>query len=175
MLLELWSAEAPELKQGAVGGLMPVRCREVGQRLPESLMSGFMMWTQREEPRESSPHVSVSLSSPRMVASESNLHVLFFAVVTDVAKIRRERADSVPPGRTQWDGTTSLPFQWKTTATVRAPSAGSVGRDSWCCESGRRNPGTGYFPTPGSHPHPSRLHRLSPLSWRIQSAHTYFI
>lgn len=34
---------------------------------------------------------------------------------------------------------------------VGAPSAGSVGRGSWCCESGRRNPGNGYFPTPGSH------------------------
>ncbi|KAJ4928425.1 hypothetical protein JOQ06_016217 [Pogonophryne albipinna] len=35
-----------------------------------------------------------------------------------------------------------------------------VGRDSWCCESGRRNPRTGYFPTPGSHPHPSHPHRI---------------
>lgn len=58
MLLELWSAEAPELKQGVVGGLMPVRCRKVGQRLSESLTSGFMRWTQQEEPRESlSPHL----------------------------------------------------------------------------------------------------------------------
>lgn len=78
MLLELWSAEALGLKQGVVGGLMPVRCREVGQRLPESLMSGFMMRTQQEEPRESClVSQCVSLSSPRMVSSEPNLHVLF--------------------------------------------------------------------------------------------------
>lgn len=50
MLLEWWSAEAPELKRGVVGGLMPVRCKEVGQRLPESCVSG----PEEEEPGESS-------------------------------------------------------------------------------------------------------------------------
>ncbi|KAM7372918.1 hypothetical protein PAMP_007808 [Pampus punctatissimus] len=41
------------------------------------------------------------------------------------------------------------PSQWKTTSSIRASSIGSVGRDSWCCESGRHSPGNGYFPTPG--------------------------
>ncbi len=77
MLLELRRAEAPELKQGVVGGLMPVRCGEVGQRLPESLMSGFTMRAEQEEPQRKFPQVSVSLSSPRMASSKPNLHALF--------------------------------------------------------------------------------------------------
>lgn len=69
MLLELWSAEAPELKQRVVGGVMPVRCREVGQRPPESLTSGFMMRTQQAKTQRK------SLSTLRMIPFESNLHV----------------------------------------------------------------------------------------------------
>ena len=56
--MELRRAEALGLKQGVVGGLMPVRCREVGQRLPESLMSGFMMKRNLEKVP---PCLSVSL------------------------------------------------------------------------------------------------------------------
>lgn len=110
MLLELWSAEALGLKQGVVGGLMPVRCREVGQRLPESLMSGFMMRTQQEEPRESClVSQCVSLSSPRMVSSEPNLHVLFPQLSQMWQRLgKRERRLCTPWGGTQWDGTTFL-------------------------------------------------------------------
>lgn len=65
MLLELWR----ELKQGVVGGLIPVGWREVGQRLPESRTSGFMKWTPQWEPKESlSPY-------PQMNFFESNLYV----------------------------------------------------------------------------------------------------
>lgn len=69
MLLELWSAEAPELKHGVVGGVMPVRCREVGQRPPEALTPGFYhVNSTSEDPENVSPQL-------RMIPFESNLHV----------------------------------------------------------------------------------------------------
>lgn len=70
MLLELWSAETPELKQRVVGGVMPVRCREVGHRPPESLTPGFYdVNSTCEYPQK------VSLHNCGYIPFESNLHV----------------------------------------------------------------------------------------------------
>lgn len=70
-------------------GLMPVRCREVEQRLPQSPTSGgFMTRAQREEPTESSlaSHLqSVPLNPICMLC------LFVFFVFTDGAMIRRER------------------------------------------------------------------------------------
>lgn len=68
---------------------MPVRCREVEQRLPQSPTSGgFMTRAQREEPTESSlaSHLqSVPLNPICMLC------LFVFFVFTDGAMIRRER------------------------------------------------------------------------------------
>ncbi|TKS88908.1 hypothetical protein D9C73_022661 [Collichthys lucidus] len=86
--------------------------------------------------------------------------------VTDAAEIGKEGELTLyPPGarRNEMEPLLCFPMEKKNTS-IRAPSAGSVGRDSWCCESGRRSPGTGYFPTPGSHLHPSHLVHLEGYS-----------
>lgn len=55
--MEPWSAEAPELKHRVVGGVMPVRCREVGQRPPESLTPEFYdVNSTSEDPEKVSLH-----------------------------------------------------------------------------------------------------------------------
>ncbi|TMS17893.1 hypothetical protein E3U43_010219 [Larimichthys crocea] len=90
----------------------------------------------------------------------------FRYAVTDVAEIGKEGELTLyPPGArcNEMEPLLCFPMEKKNTS-IRAPSAGSVGRDSWCCESGRRSPGTGYFPTPGSHLHPSHLVHLEGYS-----------
>lgn len=106
MLLELWSAEALELKHRVVGGVMPVRCREVGQRPPESLSPRFYdVNSTSEEDREKS--LSPQL---RMIPFESNLHVFSSAAVTDVMKIRKGSERAALPRGGSWKLEPPLPW-----------------------------------------------------------------
>lgn len=147
-------SRSAELKQGVVGGLMLVRCREVGQRLPESLTSGFMMKRSQDKRCLMSQCLSPHLERFPLIL------ICMFSFPSchrrseDWERDEEGELTLYPPARTQFDGATSLPPNGESFSTLRVPSAGSVGRDSWCCESGRHSQGTGYFPTPGSHHHP---------------------
>lgn len=129
MMLALWRAPGePELKQWVVG----VKKRG-GWRRPET-------------PRI--PLVWI-YDSTLIYSSRSNLHDVFFHFC------HRFSIDSTQEWRsgelTMYFWNHFFASRWRASFVLSVPSAVSVWWDSWCCESGRHSPRTGYFPTPGSY------------------------